>query len=90
MLESGVEISVVRIHRHRDSALARQLAAGDLRSVWSEPAVRYSNALDGLFHRLVVLVEGDGDARFYAASLDAASEQDSVSIGPSDVLVRTL
>jgi hypothetical protein len=86
LLESGVELSVVRIDRHRKAALAQQLSAAELHAVWSDPAVRYSNALDGLFHRLVILVEGDGDARFYAASLDAAAEQCDLPLAPSDVL----
>jgi hypothetical protein len=86
LIESGVDLSVVRIDRKHKAALARQLSAANLRAVWSDPAVRYSNALDGLFHRLVVLVEGDGDARFYAASLDAAAEQGDLPFAPSDVL----
>lgn len=34
----------------------------------------------------MVLVEGDGDAQFYAAALDAAAEQGGLPISPSDVL----
>ena len=86
LMDSGVALSVVRIDRHRPAPLARQLPPEDLRAVWSDPAVRYSNALDGLFHRLVVLVEGDGDARFYAAALAAEAEQGELDLAPSDVL----
>lgn len=35
--------------------------------------LRYTNVLDGLFHRAVVLAEAEADCAFYGAALDAAS-----------------
>jgi AAA domain, putative AbiEii toxin, Type IV TA system len=35
-----------------------------------DPILRYSNALDGLFHAAVVIAEGERDAHFYNAAID--------------------
>lgn len=86
LLGSGVDLSVVRVDHNVSGFTAKQLSAEDLRSVWSQPVLRYSNALDGLFHRLVVLVESENDARFYAAALDAAAERGDLGLAATDVL----
>ncbi|MFF0148612.1 putative AbiEii toxin of type IV toxin-antitoxin system [Amycolatopsis sulphurea] len=41
-----------------------------LATLWSEPLLRYSGMLNGLFHKGVVVCESDGDCRFYEAALD--------------------
>jgi hypothetical protein len=46
------------------------LQPDDLRAIWADPLLRYSNVLEGLFHRGVVLAESDSDCRFYTAVLD--------------------
>jgi energy-coupling factor transporter ATP-binding protein EcfA2 len=38
-----------------------------IEKLWSDPILRFSNALDGLFHEATVLCEGDADCRFYEA-----------------------
>ena len=80
------EVTVVRLTRHENRTTALQLDPAKLRAVWSNPALRYSNVLDGLFHRIVVLAENERDCRFYAASLDAAQRDGEVAISPNDVL----
>lgn len=71
LLEAEASVSVIRIGRSETGhASAHQLDAATVDSLWSDPMLRYSNALDALFHRAVVLCEADGDCRFYAASLD--------------------
>lgn len=79
-------VSVVRLDRDGNRAHGHQLEAGELRKLWSNPVLRYSNVLDGLFHRRVVLAEADADCRFYAAALDAANEDEPLSVPPSEVL----
>lgn len=80
------DITVVRLTRHADRTTALQLNPERLRAVWSNPALRYSNVLDGLFHRMVVLAENERDCRFYAASLDSAHQDGATDISPNDVL----
>lgn len=86
LLSSETPLSVVRLTRSGDTTRAAQLGSEQLRELWNDPVLRYSNVLDGLFHQLVVLGESDGDCRFYAAALDAVDEARNLPIPPSDVL----
>lgn len=76
LLSSGVKTSVVRLSRDPGSeAVAYQLDAASLQMLWTDPVLKYTNVLDGLFHRLVVLAEGEGDCGFLAAALDCPAGQ---------------
>nr|WP_275406705.1 AAA family ATPase [Actinomadura bangladeshensis] len=86
LLESGVDLSVIRLDREGDLTTAHQIDAQELRNIWSDTVLRYSNLLDGLFHRVVVLAEGDRDCRFYAATLEEWSKQNYLPFSPSEVL----
>lgn len=67
----NVPVAVVRLTRHGDVNPVALLAHGAIAELWSDPLLKYSNILDGLFHRGVVVCEADTDATFYAATLDA-------------------
>ncbi|MFH9402986.1 ATP-dependent nuclease [Streptomyces sp. NPDC017638] len=87
LLESDAEVSIVRLDRSAsDVTRSHQLNARDLRDVWADPVLRYSNVLDGLFHRLVVLAEGDRDCHFYAAALEDAAASVGLPFSSGDVL----
>ena len=73
-LDGGADVSVVRLTRSAAANHAKQLDASAIRNLWSDPLLRASNLLDALFHRQLVLCEGDGDCRFYRAVLDAIWE----------------
>ena len=70
LLDSEAEISIVRLIRRGNSTEAAQLSAETLKGMRSDPILRYSNVLDGIFHQLVVAVEGWDDCTFYRAALD--------------------
>jgi ABC-type cobalamin/Fe3+-siderophores transport system ATPase subunit len=70
LLDSQVDVSVVRLARQDGPPTARRLDAGQLRDLWSDPVLKYTNVLDGLFHRLVVVAEAEGDCAYLAAALD--------------------
>lgn len=70
LLEGGADVSVIKLDRAGDTTSACQLNSDELRALWDDPVLRYTNALDGLFHRLVVLMEGDRDCHFFSAVLD--------------------
>lgn len=74
LLDSRTDLAVVRLNRLGNETSAHTLAVEELREVWADPVLRYSNVLDGLFHRMVVLAEGDPDCRFYQAAVDALNE----------------
>jgi len=70
LLESGGEVMFVRIGREGDRNSFAVLSPGRVSAVWDKPILRYSNVLQGLFHRSVVVCEGDADCRWYSAVLD--------------------
>ena len=70
LIESTAEITVIRLSRDARETKSAQLSSSQLRKVWDDRDLRYSNILDGLFSKLVVLCESDQDCRFYEAVLD--------------------
>ncbi|MEU1261108.1 ATP-binding protein [Streptomyces cellulosae] len=87
LLSSDAEVSIVRLDRGVDGqSQAHQLAVEDVRDLWGDPLLRYTNALDSLFHRLTIVAEADQDCRFYAAALSEYEPQSDVPIPSSDVL----
>lgn len=69
--EEGGSVTILRLRRDGERNHASVLAAADVRELWRDPLLRFSNTLEGLFHRGVVVCEADTDARFYSAVLDA-------------------
>lgn len=76
LLQSGVDVSVVRLARGEGAATASRLDADQLKSLWTDPVLKYTNVLDGLFHRKVVVAEAEGDCAFLAAALDCSGRSD--------------
>lgn len=72
LLEAEGDVSVVRVARHDEGQTqAHQLDAKELNKIWSDPVLKYTNVLDALFHRVVVLAEAEGDCGYLAAALDS-------------------
>jgi energy-coupling factor transporter ATP-binding protein EcfA2 len=75
-LESSGSTTIVRLTRNGEINHAAVLKEQDVKDLWSDPLLRYSNVLDGLFHDAVVLCESDSDCRYYQAVLDATEGKD--------------
>lgn len=71
-LASGGKASTrfVRVVRDGEVNRLHELPPGEVSSAWEDPVLRYSNLLQGLFHRRVAICESDADCRFYGAVLD--------------------
>src|SRR5215218_1508565 len=67
--------TIIRLRRDGDKNVPAVLNHEQIKALWRDPAFRYSNLLDGLFHRGVVICEAEGDATLYAAALDAEQER---------------
>lgn len=76
-LESGANVTIVRLKRSGLVNDAAVLQSEDVRSLWADPLLRYSDVLSGLFHDAVVLCESDSDCRFYAAVRDSLVPESS-------------
>lgn len=79
-------LQVLRVARHSDGSSLIATTSDKLNRYWSDPVLRYSNVLQGLFHERVVVCEGDVDCRFYAA----ACEELATSVGRRQVADNTL
>lgn len=64
-------VRIVRIERDDDINNIKELKNDDVKSLWKDSILRYSNILSGLFHSKVVICESDTDCRFYQAVLNA-------------------
>lgn len=73
-------IKIIRIGREGDMNSVCELTNSDLEEAWGDPLLRYSNILSGLFHRRVIICEGDSDCRFYSAVLNAVYEHQNMPI----------
>lgn len=86
LLAPGAPVSVVRLNREGNTTTVHQLVAADVHELWTDPVMRYSNVLEGLFHRVVVVAEADPDCRFYEAAIDALDGTSSLHFAPSEIL----
>ena len=64
-LESGTEVNIVRLTREGDVSQAHLLDRNSMRRMIYDPLLRSENIIGGLFHNVVVVVEGDSDQAFY-------------------------
>jgi len=87
LLEADAPVNVVRVVRDGDLNRLSQLPPEEIQTVWADPVLRYSNVLQGLFHRQVVVCESDGDCRFFAAALDDLAQSTDRRAVADDVLL---
>ena len=67
-------VTVIRINRVDNINKMSILANTDIKKLWGNPILRYSNILSGLFHEKVVVCESDYDCLFYQAVMNAIYE----------------
>lgn len=77
LVESRAPVDIIHLTRTDDTTAAKLLEANDVTQLWTDPMLRYSNALDGLFHSAVIVTEADRDSHFYEAAIDADRETSS-------------
>lgn len=63
-------VLIIRLTREGGRTFAQTLPPEDLARLWRDPLLRFSRALDGIFHDGVVVCEGDTDSQFYSAVSD--------------------
>lgn len=67
-------VTVIRIERVDRVNKMNILQTDKIKKLWSNPILRYSNILSGLFHEKVVVCESDYDCLFYQAIMNAIYE----------------
>lgn len=64
-------VSIARLTRPSDSENKfAQVEPDALKSLYRDPLLRYSNIIDGIFYKGVVLCESESDCTYYSATLD--------------------
>lgn len=67
-------VTVIRINRVGNINQMSVLQNEEIKKLWSNPIMRYSDILSGLFHEKVVVCESDYDCLFYQAVMNAIYE----------------
>ncbi|GAB4007140.1 hypothetical protein GCM10028808_10450 [Spirosoma migulaei] len=68
-------VKIIRLDRRGDVNYVSTLDNNDIKTLWKDPILRYSNILSGIFHSKVILCEGDADCRFYSAVNDSLLQE---------------
>lgn len=68
-LSSSGKVAVCRIDRVDDKNHAFILSSDELKALWEKPLLKSSGAVEGIFHKGVVVCESDADCRFYESLL---------------------
>ena len=60
---AGGAVRIIRLQRDNDLNNATMTSPARINELWDQPELRYSNALDGIFHEQVIICEDDSDCR---------------------------
>jgi len=80
-------VRIIRLLRNGDSNDATMTSPERLNELWEQPELRYSNALDGIFHEEVVICEDDNDCRLYNSIADHIAKVDPSANWPDTAYV---
>jgi len=71
-------VRILRISREGNSNIVMEASGETIKSLWEKPELRYSNALEGIFHEQTIICEDDSDCKLInsiADYLDFSSEE---------------
>jgi ABC-type transporter Mla maintaining outer membrane lipid asymmetry ATPase subunit MlaF len=80
-------LRIIRLQRMGDENLAKETSAEKVRELWEKPELKYSNALDGIFHERSILCEDDSDCRFYNSIFDHIEKRKSKNKSPDTAFI---
>ncbi|MDM2913546.1 AAA family ATPase [Citrobacter sp. Cpo035] len=58
-------VRIIRIQKNDNGNLIHEANSEAIKELWSKPNLRFSNALDGIFHEQIIICEDDSDCRLY-------------------------
>lgn len=76
---SSKRLKIIRVERRENRNKFAQIKPDDLNILNITTFLKYSDAIDSLFHTRTVLCESDSDCKFYEAMLDRASDRHGVT-----------
>ncbi|SUW65458.1 Predicted ATPase [Buttiauxella agrestis] len=81
-------VKILRIQREDDTNVVHIIDKKSVEQLWSKPVLRYSNALDSLFHEQVIICEDDSDCRLFNFVADYL-EKNSDNVYPDTCYIPT-
>lgn len=63
----------MRIRREGEVNIVTESSLGAIKELWEKPVLRYSNALEGIFHEQAIICEDESDCRLFNAFGDYIS-----------------
>lgn len=82
-------VRVLRILRDGAVNHVTELSSTQVQSLWDHPQIRYSTALDAIFHEQAIICEDDSDCRLYSAIANHLEEADSSKVWPDTHYIPT-
>jgi len=71
------DVRILRIHREGCQNLVKEAKSKIVQELWNDPVLRYSNALEGVFHEETIVCEAESDCRLLNAIADYVSENNN-------------
>jgi len=76
LLDASIDrVTVARMERREDINPTTILEPSHIQELWHDPLLRTSGLLSALFHEVAIICEGETDARFYQALMDATQPE---------------
>lgn len=69
------EVRIIRITRNGTTNEVHEAKIDVIRELWQKPDLRYSNALEGIFHEQTIICEDDSDCRLINSVADHCASQ---------------
>ena len=66
-------VRILRLRREGNTNLVSEASPDVIRELWEKPELRYSNALEGIFHEQTIICEDDSDCRLINSVADHLS-----------------
>lgn len=63
-------IRILRMQRNGDVNHVTEASVDTIKTLWQQPDLRYSNALEGIFHEQTIICEDDSDCRLFNSIAD--------------------
>ena len=63
-------VRILRIRREGDKNIVSEASPEVIKELWEKPDLRYSNALEGIFHEQTIICEDDSDCRLINSIAD--------------------
>jgi AAA domain, putative AbiEii toxin, Type IV TA system len=63
-------VRILRLRREGNQNVVTEASADVIRELWEKPVLRYSNALEGIFHEQTIICEDDSDCRLINSVAD--------------------